>query len=99
MEDFINKIEVIRRIDKRIKVYEKETLSFMTKSEMRYIRQKCYEGKPISNNELMRYSRAVSAEEKIFDLKVEKDIILKEIKQNTEYFKEFYKKYLIGGED
>lgn len=65
MGDFINKIEVIRRIDKRIKVYEEETLSFMTKSEMRYIRQKCDEGKPISNNELMRYSRAVSAEEKI----------------------------------
>lgn len=43
----------------------------------------------------MRCSRAVAAEEKIFDLKVEKDNILKEIKQETENLKEFYKKYIM----
>lgn len=36
-----------------------------------------------------------AAEEKIFDLKVEKDNILKEIKQETENLKEFYKKYIM----
>lgn len=95
MENIIEKIKMVQRIDTRIKVYEKEKLGFMTRGEMIYTRQKCDEGKPISNNELMRYSRAVAAEEKIFDLKVEKDNILKKIKQETEDLKEFYKKYIM----
>ena len=65
---------------------------------MSYIRQKCTENKPISNNELMRYSRTVSAEEKIFDLKVEKYMILKGIKQEIENLKGFYGKYIIEEE-
>ena len=85
----------IYEIDMKIKIYKDEKLSFMTNGEMSYIIQKCNECKPISRDELMRCSRAVAAEEKIFDLKVEKDNILKEIKQETENLKEFYKKYIM----
>lgn len=99
MENIIEKIKMVQRIDTRIKVYEKEKLSFMTRGEMIYTRQKCDEGKPISNNELIRYSRAVAVETKIFDLKVEKNDILKEIKQEVNNLKEFYKKYIINGEE
>lgn len=95
MNNIIDKIELVKKIDMKIKIYKDEKLSFMTNGEMSYIIQKCNECKTISRDELMRCSRAVAAEEKIFDLKVEKDNILKEIKQETENLKEFYKKYIM----
>lgn len=71
----------------------------MTKSEMRYIRQKCTKNEPITKEELMRYAWAKSFERKLNDLTIKKVILSEEIKQNAEYFKEFYKKYLISGEE
>lgn len=99
MNNIIDKIELVKKIDMRIKIYQDEKLSFMTNGEMSFIRQKCIDNKSITKNELMRYSRAVSAEEKIFDLKIEKYNILKEIKQEVNNLKEFYKKYIINEEE
>lgn len=99
MNNIIDKIELVKKIDMRIKIYQDEKLSFMTNGEMSFIRQKCIDNKSITKNELMRYSRAVSAEEKIMDLKIEKYNILKEIKQEVNNLKEFYKKYIINEEE
>lgn len=87
--ELLDKIDMIKKIDDKIKICKND--NFMTEDEMRFIRNKCDKGEPITPKDLLRYSRAVSQLEKIFDLEIEKNIILEDLKG----FKDFYEKYII----
>ena len=83
--ELLDKIDMIKKIDDKIKICKND--NFMTKDEMRFIRNKCNKGEPIAPKDLLRYSKAISQLEKIFDLEIEKNIILEDLKG----FKDFMK--------
>lgn len=83
--------EKLKKIEGELLDAKNERLYYMPKGQMRFIEQKCENNKLISKADLYNYAKAFSCEEKITNLKSEKDYLEFQIDEKIKVIKEYTK--------
>lgn len=83
--------EKLKKIEGELLDAKNERLHSIPTEQMEFIEKKCENNKPISKVDLYNYAKAFSCEEKIANLKSEKDYLEFQIDKKIKVIKEYIK--------